>query len=80
MKLTECSSSVSDRLDEMQMSARDREQARAMMRRAEAFATAVADLQARISDAAVAMASAFVSFGARFRSAVRSALSQAAHR
>jgi hypothetical protein len=80
MKSTERSSSPFDRLDAVRMTARDREQAKAMMRRAEAFATGVADLRARISDAAVEMPSAFVSFRARFRSAVRSALSQAAHR
>ena len=80
MKLAERTSSSFDRLDAVRMSAHDREQARAMMRNAEGFASVVLDLQKRVSDAAAAMARAFAFSNARFKSAVRTAFSQAAHR
>jgi hypothetical protein len=80
MKLTERTSSPFDRLDAVRMSAHDREQARAMMRNAEAFASVVLDLQKRVSDGAAAMARAFAFSNARFKSAVRTAFSQGAHR
>ena len=76
IKSTERSSALVNRLDDVQMSASDREHAKVMMRQAEAFAEAVAGLHERVRDTAGAIASASASFHSR----LRSALSQAVHR
>ena len=76
MKLTERSSPLIDRLDDVQMSETDRERAKQMMRQAEAFAEAAARIQELVGHAAIAIASTFAAFPER----LRSALSQGVHR
>jgi hypothetical protein len=62
--------SLADRLNDVCMSAPDRERAKTMMRHAETFAERVADLHRLIGEAASAATSAVASLQLRLKSAV----------
>ena len=65
-----------NRLDNVKMNSADREDARAMMRQAEAFAGMIASIQQRACDTGARMMNVAASLHAR----CRSALSHAGHR
>ena len=62
--------SLADRLNDICMTAADRERAKAMMRHAESFAERVADVHRLIGEAASAATSTLASLQMRLKSAV----------